>query len=97
VRHIPCMNKRNPPDLEMTLEGEFVSPPHVPVATRLLAWAIVAAVVAGALFLAAFALWLAMLMLPVAIGATLIAWSIYRYRLWREQKAFGIGRAMPRS
>ncbi len=71
----------------MTLEGEFVAPPTAPIASRILLWAIIVAVLAGALALAAFALWIAMLILPVAVGAGVIAWGMYRYRLWRMQHA----------
>ncbi len=72
----------------MTIEGEFVSPPKPTIANRILVWAVVIAVVAGALSLAAFALWLALLILPVAVGAAFIAWAMFRYRLWRAQRTF---------
>ena len=72
----------------MTLEGEFVSPPKPPVTSRILLWAIVIAVIAGGLSLAAFALWLALLILPVALGAAAIAWAMFRYRMWRAQTSF---------
>ena len=48
----------------MTIDGEFVAPPTPPVTSRILMWAVVVAVVAGALAFAAFALWLALLILP---------------------------------
>lgn len=92
------MKDRRPPELEMTIEGEFVSPPTppiTPISSRILLWAIVVAVVAGALCLAAFALWLALLILPVALGAGVVAWGMYRYRLWRAQKSLG-GQRDPR-
>lgn len=73
----------------MTLEGEFVSPPTAPISSRILLWAIVVAVMAGAFALAAFALWIALLILPVAVGAAVVAWGVFRYRLWREQKSLG--------
>jgi hypothetical protein len=87
VRHIPGMTKRRPPELEMTINGEFISPPQVPLSSRILMGAIVVAVLAGALSLAAFALWLALLILPVAFGAALVAWAMFRYRLWRAQRS----------
>ncbi len=73
----------------MTLEGDFVAPPRPPVLTRILLWAIVLAVVAGALSLAAFALWLALLILPIAFAAGVCAWAIYRFQVWRAQKSLG--------
>jgi membrane protein implicated in regulation of membrane protease activity len=83
------MNQRPPPELDMTLEGEFVSPPKPPVTSRILLWAIIIAVIAGGVSLAAFALWLALLILPVALGAAAIAWAMFQYRMWRAQKSFG--------
>lgn len=83
------MNKDRAPELDMTLEGEFISPQPAPLANRLLLWAIIVAVMAGALCIAAFALWLALLILPVAVGAGVVAWGMYRYRLWRMQQSLG--------
>ena len=71
----------------MTLDGQFVSPPRAPVSSRILVWAVVIAVMAGALSLAALALWLALLILPVAIGAAVVAWLLFRYRVWRAQRS----------
>jgi hypothetical protein len=83
------MNQHRPPELDMTIEGEFVSPPRPPIGTRILMWAVIVSVIAGALSLAAFALWLALLILPVALGAAVIAWAMFRYRVWRAQRAMG--------
>jgi hypothetical protein len=80
------MNQRRPPELDMTLEGEFVSPPTPPISSRILMWAVVVALIAGALSLAAFALWIALLILPVAFGAAIVAYVIFRYRVWRAQR-----------
>ena len=89
ARHIPGMNQRRQPELEMTINGEFVSPPKAPISSRILLWAIVIAVLAGALSLAAFALWLALLILPVAFAAGVVAWAMFRYRVWRAQRSMG--------
>jgi hypothetical protein len=86
ARHIAGMPQRRPPELDMTIHGEFVSPPRAPISSRILAWAIVVAVLAGALSLAAFALWLALLILPVVFGAAVVAWVAFRYRVWRAQR-----------
>jgi membrane protein implicated in regulation of membrane protease activity len=83
------MNRNRPPDLDMTIDGEFVSPPKPPLSTRIMFWAIVAAVIAGGLSLAALALWVALVILPVALGAAVIAWAMFRYRVWRAQRSFG--------
>ena len=81
------MNQRRPPELDMTIDGEFVSPPVAPFASRVLMWAMVVAIITGAISLAAFALWLALMILPVAIAAAVVAWAMFRYRLWRAQQA----------
>ena len=83
------MTQRRPPELDMTASGEFVSPPVAPVSSRIIMWAVVIAVIAGAVSIAAFALWLAMLVLPVAIGAAVIAWAMFRYRAWRAGQSIG--------
>ncbi len=83
------MDKRRPPDLDMTLEGEFVDPPPPPVLPRVMIWAIIVMALAGALAIAAFALWLALILLPVAIGAGAIAYGVYRFQLWRAQASIG--------
>jgi hypothetical protein len=88
------MNKRHPPELDMTIEGEFVSPPTVPIASRILMWSVMIAIIAGGLSLAAFALWLALSILPVALGAAVIAWAMFRYRLWRMQRSVGSQRSV---
>ena len=62
------MKNHQPPELDMTLDGEFVSPPTPSVSTRIMFWAIIVAVVGGAVVLAALALWLAMLVLPVVVA-----------------------------
>ena len=81
----------------MTLTGDFVSPPKAPIGSRLLLWAIIIAVIGGALSLAAFALWLALLILPVALAAGVIAWGIYRFQAWRAAKSLGGQRNLWRS
>lgn len=87
--HILGMNQRRPPELDMTINGEFVTPPTAPISSRILMWAIVIAMLAGALSLAAFALWIALIILPVAFGAAVVAWAVFRYRVWRARSAVG--------
>jgi hypothetical protein len=87
ARHIRGMNQRRPPELDMTVDGEFVSPPRPPLSSRILLGAIVIAILAGALSLAAFALWLSLIILPVAFAAAVVAWAMFRYRIWRAQRS----------
>ena len=86
-RHIPGMKNRTPPELDMTIDGEFIEPPAAPIANRILLWAVIVAVVAGAMAIAALALWFALIILPVAACAGVVAYGMYRYRLWRLQSA----------
>lgn len=73
----------------MTPEGEFRTPPKPPLATRIMLWAVIVAVIAGALALAAFALWIALIILPVALAAACIAWLIWRFQVWRAGGRIG--------
>jgi hypothetical protein len=84
------MNQRRPPELDMTINGEFVVPPKPPISTRILMTAIVIAVLAGALCVAAFALWIALIILPVAFAAGIVAWAMFRYRVWRAQQDMSV-------
>jgi hypothetical protein len=86
------MDQRRPPELDMTINGEFVTPPKAPLSSRILMTAIVIAILAGALSLAAFALWLALIILPVAFTAAVVAWAMFRYRVWRAQRSTAIWR-----
>lgn len=87
---IPLMSNR-PPELDMTIAGEYRTPPKPSFMTRVMIWAIVVAALAGAFALAAFALWLALIILPVAIGAAVVAWLIWRFQVWRGQRSVGGG------
>lgn len=69
----------------MTPEGAFVDPPRPPILPRIMLWAIIVAILAGALSIAAFALWLALLILPVAVGAAVVAYGVFRFQVWRAQ------------
>lgn len=80
-----------PPELDMTIEGEYRTPHKPPFMARVMIWAIVIAVLAGALTLAAFALWLALIILPVAIGAAVVAWLVWRFQTWRGKASVGGG------
>ncbi len=77
--------------IEMTLQGEFVSPRppprRLPLSTRVFAWAVLAAVIGGALVIAALALWFVMMILPFVLGAAAVAYMAYRYKVWRSGNA----------
>jgi len=71
----------------MLPDGSFRQPAKPSIATRILVWAVLIAVIAGALSLAAFALWLALAILPVALGAALIAYLTFRFQMWRRRSS----------
>lgn len=81
--------------LDMTLEGEFVSPPKPPpppVGTKLMLWAIVATVVSMAVLIVALTFWFLVMILPFALAAMAIAYVAYRYQIWRMGRTIVIRR-----
>ena len=80
------MSDRVPPDLDLLPDGSF-RPRQAPLAARVFRWALVVASLAVMLALAAFALWFALVLIPVAIVAGLIAWLAFRYQLWRTGRS----------
>ncbi|MGA3399438.1 MAG: hypothetical protein ABSC95_09465 [Acetobacteraceae bacterium] len=81
------MSDRVPPELDMRTDGSFRLPPRPPILTRIFIWAAVIAVLAGGLALAAFALWIALILVPVALLAAVIAWLAFRFQLWRARSS----------
>ena len=84
-----AVDRDGKPVLDMTPEGAFRTPPPTPWATRILRYAIVVAVVAGGLAVAALALWFALMLIPVVLGAALVAYLAFRWRVWQARKAQG--------
>jgi hypothetical protein len=83
------MTKRPPIELDMTLDGQFRSPPPraesgTPWLARLGLGAIVLAVIGGLLAGVALVVWLIWILLPVALLAAAIAWIAFRIQLWRS-------------
>lgn len=78
----------------MRLDGTFRTPPQParpPLASRIFFWAVLVAVAAAALSIAAFALWIALIILPVALGAAVIAWLAFRFQVWRARSRYRAG------
>jgi hypothetical protein len=75
--------KHEPPPLDMTLDGRFREPPAVPVAAKIGRVAVLVAALAAAGAVALLALWFALALIPIAIGAGLIAYGAVRYQAWR--------------
>jgi len=76
------MSDRTPPELDLLPDGSY-RPRRPPIASRIFAWAVVIAAVAAAVAVAAFALWIALIMIPVVLAAGVIAWLAFRFQLWR--------------
>ncbi len=68
----------------MTPEGEFVTArPTVTWPLRLGIGAALVAAIAGGLALAAVFLWVASVLVPVALIAGLVAYAAFRFRMWQ--------------
>jgi hypothetical protein len=83
------MSDRVPPELEMRADGSFSLPPRPPILTRIFIWAAVITVIAGGLAVAAFALWLALILVPIALLAAVIAWLAFHIQLCRARSSAG--------
>jgi hypothetical protein len=71
--------------IDMTADGEFISVRQsgaLPFPTKVVVVSILVAVLAGAGAIALLALWLAMTLIPIAVGGALIAYGVLRVRLW---------------
>lgn len=78
---------RIPPVIDMAPDGTFRTRPpgmRAPLSFKLLLGATIVAVLAGAAAVAALALWIAALLLPVVVIAAAVAWGAYKYRTWRR-------------
>jgi hypothetical protein len=75
------------PILDMTPDGAYREVP-ASMGTRIIQVAVVVAVLAAAVGIAALALWFALMLIPVAIAAGLIAYAAFRFKLWRDGISF---------
>lgn len=70
--------------IDMTPDGRFAGPAAAPVSSQILRLALLVAGIAGVVAIGALALWLALTLIPIAIGAGLIAYGVLRYRMWKS-------------
>jgi len=84
-------NPDGKPVLDMTLDGQFRDPRPAPLAEKLFRAAVLVAVIGGMVTVAALALWFALLLIPVVFAAGLLAYGLFRWRLWRAGRAFTPG------
>jgi hypothetical protein len=71
------------PMLDMTPDGRFRTPQKPPLAIRIAAAALIVAVIAGGLAVAALAIWLAFILIPVVLVAGLIGYAALRFQMRR--------------
>ena len=83
------------PVLNMTSDGRFQDPRPAPLVEKMFRTAVVVAVIGGMLAIAAVALWFAMLLIPVVFAAGLLAYGLFRWRLWRAGVRFTPGSPPP--
>ena len=88
----PSHDPSRGPTLDMTPDGEFREPPPGPFAARVFRVAVLVAAVAAIACVAALALWFALVLIPVALIAGLVAWGALRWQLWRARRAATDGR-----
>jgi hypothetical protein len=93
------MAKQDKPLIDMTLEGEFVTPPQPPIppiGARIMLWAIVAMVLSVTVLIVALTFWFVILLLPLVLIAAVIAYLAFRFQLWCSGRAFTVWRGPPR-
>jgi hypothetical protein len=76
-------------EIDMHPDGSFREPAKPPLAARIFFWAIVVATITGSIVVAALALWFALALIPLAIGAAIIAYLAFRFQLWRSGVSLG--------
>ena len=80
-----------PIQIDMTPDGRFSAPPPSrggPISGKIMRVALLVAGLATVGALAALAFWLALTLIPIAIGAGLVAYGVIRYRMWKAGVSF---------
>ncbi len=72
--------------IDMTPDGRFIDPPRTPLITQVFRIAVLVAVIAAGIALAALAMWFALMLIPVALAAGVIAWGAWRWQMWRLRR-----------
>jgi len=90
ARHVEgIMPDRYRLEIDMRPDGSYREPVKPPLAARIFFWAILVATMAGAVVVAALALWFALALIPLVIGAAIVAYLAFRFQLWRSGGSFG--------
>ena len=73
---------RRPPVIDMTPDGSFRAPPRgMPLSTKLVIGGVLVAAACASFAVAALAIWVVSLVLPVAIIAGAVAWIAWKVKL----------------
>lgn len=75
-----------PPTIDMRPDGSFRQPPRpgvVPLSAKMMLAAVVVAAVGVSVLVAALAIWVVSMLLPVVIIAGAGAYALYKYRRWQ--------------
>lgn len=88
--HVLLMAYSPKRDLDMASDGSFRAPLRTPWSNRIILYAVVTAVVAGAVAFAAFALWIALMLIPVVLCAVLVVVVTMRVKLWQARRGAGM-------
>lgn len=83
------------PIIDMTPSGEFPRRTGTPISVHILRAAVMVAVLGAALALAAFALWVALLLIPIVFAAAVIGWLAFRWRMWKLRGRYSAASASP--
>ncbi len=90
------MQDPDPRQIDMYPDGSF-RPRQAPgggrfaslLAGKVFRVAVIVAVLAGLLGAAFLAFWFALVLIPVAACAGLVAWAALRFQLWRARRGYG--------
>ena len=84
-RHVLCTN-RVPPTIDLLPHGSFRQPPRrpvVPLSAKMMLAAVVVAAIGVSILVAALAIWVVSMVLPVVLIAAAGAWCIYKFQRWQ--------------
>lgn len=80
---------RVPPTIDMLPDGSFRPPPQrpiVPLSAKMMLAAVAVAALGVSVLVAAFAIWVVSMVLPIILIAGAGAYGLYRYRQWQLRR-----------
>ena len=79
------LSMNRPPEIELLPDGSYRVAGQTSLAQRILRIAVIVAVLGGMVALAGLVLWATLLLIPVVLGAAVVAWLAWRFELWRRR------------